>query len=209
MRPKTAKSCFSELCFYNAWFNIKISQKSHLNPLSGRMRVVACANETFRLILDVKMSNLREILENECQLRKQENFDDEERKVDDRLVLGKSLILSLIRPVTIIKLKRISEKYEIGAALGGGGYGRVHYLKAKRSSEHTELRKIGKFIQKDKIIKWTKENGKEIPLEVHICRTMAHANIMKCIDYVDADENWFLMVMRDSAGFYLTNSYLA
>ena len=75
-------------------------------------------------------------------------------------------------------------------------------MKAKRSSEHTDLRKIGKFIQKDKIIKWTKENGKEIPLEVHICRTMAHANIMKCIDYVDADENWFLMVMRDSAGFF-------
>lgn len=96
MRPKTAKSCFSELSFYNAWFNIKISQKSHLSPLSGRMRVVACPNETFRLILDVKMSNLREILENECQLRKQENFDDEERKVDDRLVLGKRLKLSLI-----------------------------------------------------------------------------------------------------------------
>ena len=84
--------------------------------------------------------------------------------------------------------------------LGAGGYGRVHYLTPKRSKENGKQRKIGKFIQKDKVLKWTKEKGQELPLEVHICRTMAHVNIIKCIDFVDADENWFLMVMPDSPG---------
>ena len=71
------------------------------------MRVTTGAEETFRLFLDVKMSNLRDILEKESQLRKQENFDDEERKVDDRLVLGKSqkvlwLILFLKNKVKVL-----------------------------------------------------------------------------------------------------------
>ena len=36
--------------------------------------------------------------------------------------------------------------------------------------------------------------------EVHICLSMAHRNVMKCVDYVDIDRNWFLMIMHDHAG---------
>lgn len=76
--------------------------------------------------------------------------------------------------------------------------GQVHYLQLKEEAE--ELR-IGKFILKSRISKWYPPGkSNSVPLEAHFCRSLSHPNIMKCIDTVDIDRNWFLMVMRDHNG---------
>ena len=88
-------------------------------------------------------------------------------------------------------------RYEIGNLVGCGGYGQVHYVQSRRTKE----RKVGKFIFKEKVVKWYPPGRQgAVPLEVHICKSMVHKNIVKCVDYVDVDHNWFLMVMRDHHG---------
>ena len=39
--------------------------------------------------------------------------------------------------------------------------------------------------------------------EIHICMSLGHQNIMKCVDCVDVDRNWFLMVMNKNSNFDL------
>lgn len=88
--------------------------------------------------------------------------------------------------------------YDLGEELGTGGYGKVFYLNQKRHSKST---KIGKFIDKNKVVKWHPPGKADaMPLEVHICMNTAHRNIAKAIDYVNIDRNWFLMIMNNHSG---------
>lgn len=92
----------------------------------------------------------------------------------------------------------VLEKYEVGSRIGTGGYGQVHFLQEKRSAQTV---RVGKFILKSKVQKWFPPGKPNpLPLEVHICLNMANRNVMKCVDYVDIDRNWFLMVMHDHNG---------
>jgi len=127
--------------------------------------------------------------------------DAEDVRIDRSLVLEKNRMGRKIQnKKNILFCQHVFDPfwYEVGSRIGTGGYGQVHFLQEKRSAQTV---RVGKFILKSKVQKWFPPGKPNpLPLEVHICLNMANRNVMKCVDYVDIDRNWFLMVMHDHNG---------